>query len=490
MKNLFLILTIVIVMSGCTSLVSGDRLIPIAPGDSEQVKAARNKLFAPRIVPAKDDIRPVMLCKFGFDGTLNDESRVPHDERATMVGYIHRRVTDMRYYPGVGMQDQIVDNIDLITGTSMLATAEIAREDFISCAKPFMEANPNGEIRVFVTGFSRGAATARHFMHIVGQTWNRQFANSQTSAGASLRFYAILFDTVATGQRSNPQFHLELTPNLNYLVHFVARDEPRPQYKAEVDVPLFDDLWGAYPARVNTIYLPGAHSDIGASYPMGIGDDYQQLTGYVLSMLGLISDRCFINPVDSMSVGKHDSRGRLHLIGNVAAPDSDASRQRPHYLLPQIPLSEAQAADIRASNLALTEANLFRPTQFISTENTRISFTAKRLGHNLTLTGVASELIPASARIDASADGGAEFAFKFALGSVTGAPSNIRMSTKVVERIKPDGSDVGITYTHIPDGLRLNFYVDGVWVEHLDMLSSGSVKLREMFACPAVDVSG
>lgn len=490
MKNLFLILAIVVVTNGCTSLVSGDRLIPLAPGDSDKVNAARSKLFAPRIVPAKDDTHPVLLCKFGFDGTLNDESRVPEDERATMVGYIHRRVPDMRYYPGVGMQDQIVDNIDLFTGASMLATAEIAREEFVSCAKPFMEANPNGEVRVFVTGFSRGAATARHFMYIVGETWKRQFANSKTSAGASLRFYAILFDTVATGQRSNPQFHLELTPNLNYLVHFVARDEPRPQYKAEVDVPLFDDLWGPYPSRVSTIYLPGAHSDIGASYPMGIGDDYQQLTGYVLSMLGLIPDRCFINPVDSKSVGKHDSRGRLHLISNVATPDSDASRQRPHYLLPQMPLSDAQAADIRATNLALTEANLLRPVQFISTENTRINFTAKRLGNNLTLMGVASELIPASARINAAADGSAEFKFRFALASATDVPSHIRMSPKVVERIKPGGSDVGITYTHIPDGLRLNFYVDGVWVEHLDMLNSGSVKLGEMFACPADEVSG
>jgi hypothetical protein len=112
-----------------------------------------------------------------------------------------------------------------------------------------------------------------------------------------------------------------------------------------------------------------------------------------------------------------------------------------------MPLSDAQAADIRATNLALTEANLLRPVQFISTENTRINFTAKRLGNNLTLMGVASELIPASARINAAADGSAEFKFRFALASATDVPSHIRMSPKVVERIKPGGSDVGITHT-------------------------------------------
>jgi hypothetical protein len=462
-----LIAPAILCLSGCTNLVSGAREIAVAPSDTSSIDAVRDVLSAPNITSQTDAGHAVMIVKFAFDGTLNDRSRVPSDARETIVAYIAHRVPDTLYYPGAGMQDRDENMIDAAFGSSMLTVAESAKTIFNSISAHFLGDHPNGEIRVFVTGFSRGAATARQFMNIVDKAWRENIANSATASVPKLRFYALLYDTVSTGQNDNPALHLGLPPDLNYSMQFVASDEPRTHYPVDLDLPQNGSLVSdTYPSRINTVFLPGAHSDVGTSYQNGIGDAYRQITDYSLSMLGLISDRCFDMHSDPTLLGKHDSRGWIDRLTRVAVPNSDKSEPRPHRYVIPAPLTVAEARDIAASNEALSAINYDRPIETINERTETFGFAATRDGNELRLTAVQDDLVFATAELHPTADHGADFKFSFAI--VPNLRSVMHFSPQVISRIKTGGSTVGVTYLSLKNGQRLNVFVDDVLIEYHD----------------------
>jgi len=483
MRKFIVVAAITAILSGCTSLVSGDKAIPIAPSDPEQIYNIRQTLLAPNIAAQKDAYRPILVVKFAFDGTLNDEARVPDDERATIVSYVASRVPGTHYYPGVGMQSTNKDMLDATLGRSMFSTAARAKATFFADIGSFLIENPDADVRVFVTGFSRGAATARHFMNSVEQQWEKDHPTQSVKAQPSLRFYAMLYDTVSTGQHANPQLHLKINRHLNYLMHFVARDEPRNLYEADIDLPDPDTLlWSTGIARINTVYLPGAHSDVGASYRNGVGDNYRQLTDYMLSMFGLISDQCFEISTDSLVSGKHDPRGIIDKITLVGAPNTRPIQERPHRFIRPTPLTSLQAAEIRSSNQMLTEANMFRPATFLSHGTERFGFTATRDGARLSLKSVQPNIVASTAKLSSGTDGSATFDFAFAV--VPQKINSIRISAKVVSKIKREGSTVGVTYLSIEGGQRFTTFVDNVPAEQVDWRLDSEVKIREAMSCP------
>ncbi|ERH65998.1 hypothetical protein N172_16075 [Pantoea dispersa EGD-AAK13] len=191
------------------------------------------------------------------------------------------------------MQGSSIDYFDAATGRSSMAIAADAEKKFYAQARIWLKQNPETDIRVFVTGFSRGAATARHFINIVSNHWGQYF-NSDIN---SPRFYALLYDTVATGQQD--RLILNIPQDVDYLVHFVAIDEARNWlFIPTIDedkTPLLRGVQFFPTNRINTIYLPGSHSDIGASYSKGIGDLYITLTEQFLYMMGLAQTNCWEN---------------------------------------------------------------------------------------------------------------------------------------------------------------------------------------------------
>jgi hypothetical protein len=469
-------------LCGCTSLVSGNKTIPIAPSDPEQIDNVRKTLLAPNIVAQKGESRPIFVVKFAFDGTLNDETRVPDDERATIVSYIASRVPSTHYYPGVGMQSTNKDMFDATLGRSMFSTAAKAKDTFFAEIGAFLIGHPDADVRVFVTGFSRGAATARHFMNSVEHQWEKDNLTQFVKVQPSLRFYALLYDTVSTGQRGNPKLHLEINRHLNYLMHFVARDEPRPLYEVDIDLPdPHTSSWSRGIARINTLYLPGAHSDVGASYRSGVGDNYRELTDYVLSMFGLISDQCFDVPTDSLAAGKHDPRGLFDKLAHVGAPNTQPGEERPYRFIRPMSLTSTQAAEIRSSNQVLIEANMFRSVIFLSHGTERFGFAATHDGARLRLTSVQPNIVANTAKLSLRPDGSATFDFAFAI--VPQKINSIRISTKVVSKIKPEGSTVGVTYLSIEGGQRFTTFVDNVPAEQVDWRLDKEVKIREAMTC-------
>lgn len=284
-----------------------------------------------------------------FDGTMNDRTRIPAGEKETIVAALARQI-GARYYPGPGMQDPTYRNLlDGMIGYSSPRIAEAAATDFLDQARAWTSAHKDAEIRVVVTGFSRGAAIARHFMNLVDAA-----AARDPLLDGRVYFYAILFDTVSTGQFDTLQ--LSAPPSVDYLVHFMARDEPRFLFKPVVDdepeilTRTFSIHGAPIPDRINLVLLPGAHSDVGGSYSDGLGQLYRQLTEQLLHQMGLIDVNCWDISSETILAGKHDSRGVLDRI--LGAPPPNSAHTVPRVLLPvKYPNPGVQRAQENASRL-------------------------------------------------------------------------------------------------------------------------------------------
>ncbi|UQG65023.1 MULTISPECIES: DUF2235 domain-containing protein [unclassified Marinobacter] len=136
------------------------------------------------------------------------------------------------------------------------------------------------ELILDVFGFSRGAATARHFVNdvrdgvsgVLGQAFQKLgIAWPKT---VTIRFLG-LFDTVAAvvdilgadfsaHNTNNGEVRVDITADaVQRAVHLTARDEWR--YNFSLNSLRGPD--GSLPGHFNEWVLPGAHSDIGGGYP-------------------------------------------------------------------------------------------------------------------------------------------------------------------------------------------------------------------------------
>lgn len=338
--------------------------------------------------------KPVCLYKVAFDGTMNDKTRVPEGEFPTLVAHIGTLI-DAKYYPGPAMQDSAgIDWFDAAMGYSSRRIAEEAERDFFAALIKIRTESPDCELRVFVTGFSRGAAIARHFMNIVDRDWTDQ----NTRLGNPPRLFALLFDTVATGQLRN--LELQLPVSVEYLIHIVANDEPRGLFVPVIDA--VDATEGGVakassgplyiPKRVNLLVLPGAHSDIAGVYPHGVGNIYREMTEQILYRLGLIEQNCWESDEDYSFGGKHDSRGAWDVLQGRSAPNERIQEARSYFMVPVKTRSiEEIVMSVDRLN-ALVNANTMRGVH--TSSQTRYleipSITVKRNGDRLDLISSAS----------------------------------------------------------------------------------------------------
>lgn len=351
-------------LCGC-SIFSGVTPIAITTTDRELFKTVDQQLiFNVPFIAYELNGKSVQVYKVAFDGTLNDVAHVGAGERETVIGHIKKSIIDVHYYRGPGMQNLYFMNwLDAVIGFTSADIAQEAKRDFFEQASKWLETDPNVEIRVFVTGFSRGAAIARHFMNIVEQDWSNSSVINADINNAP-HFYALLYDTVSTGQMDRLQ--LSLPSSLDYLIHIVAKDEPRSFFMPIVDseedgnsVNTFNITNNFFSHRVNSLILPGAHSDIGASYPTGIGDIYRDISEKLLNQMGLLSKNCWETFTDPLLYGKHDSRGVWDSLSGSVAPNSDRSISRRYYPIHTQKLTEVRNAEInsRLSRLALANAD-------------------------------------------------------------------------------------------------------------------------------------
>lgn len=116
-------------------------------------------------------------------------------------------------------------------------------------------------------GFSRGAATARHFVWRVlmgedGDTLEQRLTAAGYTVQAVQFLFGGLFDTVASFGRNHDddvaELHLRAIARAAQVVHLAAADEFRKNFR-------LTDIQSCG-ARGREVFLPGAHSDIGGGY--------------------------------------------------------------------------------------------------------------------------------------------------------------------------------------------------------------------------------
>lgn len=331
-------------------------LVPLSPDDRALLDEPFPIFWTP-ILNKVVDQRPVITGAILFDGTWNDRLNVPKEERKTIEAHLHDKLQGLdmpifHYYVGAGTQHDIIQPIlDGADGYTTKPTAEQAATEVISEIVALRRQQPNSEIRLLVSGFSRGSAAARHFMNTLEQRWY-----TQGLEGEPPTFYALIFDTVATGQSGNLQLQVPLRADIFY--HFVSNDERRISFSSIIDDPQNDP-----DGRIVTIIRPGVHSDIGTSYQNGIGSEYIAFTDALISSMGLISPSCFAVNGDARSQGKNDSRWLFERALGIGAPNTlNVPTYRNSTLIPISPLSESYRRQWKRRIVALQfENDISRP---------------------------------------------------------------------------------------------------------------------------------
>ena len=201
------------------------------------------------------------------------------------------------YVGGVGTQSGEADKLfpDMALGrgeTGVLEKVSNGVVQLSNIAEELITQNPNKQIKyiaIDIFGFSRGAAAARHLVSDLRRGRNSQLAQTLRGQGSlladfdwrfghGLRVNLIgLFDTVAAiGTFSdgwdvhdghNGDLKLHLAPDsAPKVIHLVAGDEYRHNFSLNSTRPGFKE-----------IVIPGAHGDIGGSYP-DVADEHLFLT--------------------------------------------------------------------------------------------------------------------------------------------------------------------------------------------------------------------
>ena len=219
-----------------------------------------------------------------FDGTGNDATTDPeHRTNVALISeQLHSSSQDSgirsQYVEGPGTQSNfIVKTWDGIRGGSFDDRLERMYYEFCVAAQKWKLENPDAEIHLISTGFSRGAEQAAAFSrmvhergiqdisgrhvehHLVGPDTVTYTKPPLVQPGQVIQSVA-LFDPVGTG---HPHTHdRTLPPSVVSGFQITARDERRNAFPSSQIIPP-----GLSPdGRFLNVTVPGAHSDIGGSY--------------------------------------------------------------------------------------------------------------------------------------------------------------------------------------------------------------------------------
>ncbi|WP_307734321.1 XVIPCD domain-containing protein [Xanthomonas albilineans] len=250
-----------------------------------------------------------------FDGTGNDKHKDP--QHITNIGILYDQVhaanfaglhnVNGYYVPGVGTQDDaLTRNLDGAMGYSYGPRMEEMYLKFINQAKEWQKKDPQAEISIVSTGFSRGAVTAAMFTRMVHERGIQNPTDmkiDRDSHGQILKLTPRhpplvppgrtaqtvgLLDPVATGDMN--LHDVRLPPSVVSGLQLTARDERRDLFPAK------DILHPghSHDGRFLNLTHPGAHSDIGGYYLLnGLSVRNGNL---LIDYVNSLSDKPFLQP--------------------------------------------------------------------------------------------------------------------------------------------------------------------------------------------------
>lgn len=251
-----------------------------------QTKETIHRLEQPTLYDNRDPHQRLYIAM--FDGTGNDAINDP--EHQTNVGEFKDQIEALQlndphvrrgYVEGPGTQENLPTRAwDGIRGYTYEAKLEDMYEKFIDQSSKWLKEDPQAQIRIIATGFSRGAEEAAGFARFVhergvqnidlmdrtGHTGPPIFSGLPLVAPGQIPQAVALFDPVGTGV---PKEHSrQLPPSVVSGIQIVARDERRNLFPSTQIIPQGFSEDG----RFLGVTVPGAHSDIGGSYHLnGLG---------------------------------------------------------------------------------------------------------------------------------------------------------------------------------------------------------------------------
>ena len=193
-----------------------------------------------------------------IDGTNNNMYRDEPLGKESNVARLFRSYNgEKEYLRGVG-SGVMLDKVCLVTGCGegrqMDGALKALRKKY----------EPGKLLIIDMSGFSRGAATTRHFANqilekgVPGVPPHAIFIRS-----------AVVFDTVAStnlpGNNIDVNRDYSTSPHVGMILHPVAENEERIMF--DLQSMLYPD--GSSPDNVREKSFPGAHSDVGGSYAPG-----------------------------------------------------------------------------------------------------------------------------------------------------------------------------------------------------------------------------
>ncbi|MGY0505523.1 phospholipase effector Tle1 domain-containing protein [Luteimonas sp. e5] len=284
---------------------------PVTQADLDRYAAAEQQLGqmqAPILL--RHDNPHQRLYVAAMDGTGNSIYQ-DNPETWSAVGKIHEQLEELRrngvsnirsgYVEGIGTQESwLPKKWDGWTGHSFEQRVETAYRQFCVQAKRWLEEDPNAEISVAAIGFSRGAELAAALTRVIHERGimdpdtavinapngivTHAVYRDQLVPPGNTRQAVMLFDPVATGITEHDR---RLPPSVVGGFQIMSQDR-RDQFKGNYLIP--EGMTEAN--RFLSITVPGAHSDVGNSYPRnGLGILSANLG---IDFLNSLSDRDFL----------------------------------------------------------------------------------------------------------------------------------------------------------------------------------------------------
>jgi hypothetical protein len=351
--------------------IANGKVITLTPNEIQKLLDVRARYAGSQIPPPKladtSGSRPHLhVFVAAFDGTFNDRDAVPPGERATLVADIQRDLKDTdtlksHYYEGVGTRTiPIIREIEGAFGIGCEERAERAYKDLQKQVEQWQIEDPLVEVHVHVIGFSRGGASALHFLNLIDERGvvplQRNTLESKPVPTALLPGHifssATLLDTVVTGQEQVLKLTLpgstksalqitaeheirrafslttiqDPTTGSGYVRSTGFLTQPKSNWNSmQVNNGTLEIIPRALPnarnsdgqyvtngdtyTRVITVTLPGAHSDIGGAY---IDGNIREMSKYIIDQyhmdLGLPSTPIRPSTEHVLASFAHDSR--------------------------------------------------------------------------------------------------------------------------------------------------------------------------------------
>lgn len=305
------------------------------------------------------DVRPVFVVV--FDGTWND--REDSSSPITVPGVLSRELEgsqaktpglQVKYYNGVGTRVSMLRR--WWEGATGAGTRERAEQALIEL-QAFTQ-NEGKMPHVYAIGFSRGAASARHFLNLTEPMLRTASVDSFYNRARS---FALLFDTVGTGQIGSLQ--LSIPPSTSSAIQFVATHERRLSFPI---VPLVSSTSEKIPGqRIVELQFPAAHSDLGGGYGEGLEALSLAMARELLVRQGFRLPEQSVEHQAMLNMGWHNSDWPGTAIGNALrglGGATDRHRIEPKSIALQGPAEEPFIAQLENAmrEVAASKAELER----------------------------------------------------------------------------------------------------------------------------------